>query len=85
MSKAKPVPVARRLGIYLRGRDPYMCRESDLTPAQRRRGWHKALRSGERQGSGLELYGREGRPTPRRADARRQRLEARGDAGAARG
>lgn len=68
MSNAEPMPVARRLYHYLRGRDPYMCRDSDLTPAQRRRGWHKAHRSGERggPGKGEELYGRKGRPTPRR-------------------
>jgi hypothetical protein len=37
--------------------------ERDLTPAQRRRAWHKAHRSGERggPGKGEELYGRKGR------------------------
>jgi hypothetical protein len=69
LSNAKPVPLARRLKRYLaldREVDGYVDRESDLTPAQRRRAWHKALRSGERTGDGRELLGCKGRPTPRR-------------------
>jgi len=71
VSKAKPVPLKVRLKRYLaldREVDGYVDRESDLTPAQRRRAWHKAHRSGERggPGKGEELYGRKGRPTPRR-------------------
>jgi hypothetical protein len=68
MSNAKPMTLDRRLAHYL-GREPrWHDREWDLTPAQRRRAWHKAHRSGERggPGKGEELYGRKGRPTPRR-------------------
>jgi hypothetical protein len=60
-----------RLFLYLRGRDPYMCQERDLTPAQRRRAWHKAHRSGERGSENEVLYGRKGAPTPRQRKRRR--------------
>lgn len=77
MSHAKPMPVTPRLRHYLRlSREPdgYVDRESDLTPAQRRRAWHKAHRSGERggPGTGEELRGRKGRPTPRQRKPRRR-------------
>ena len=68
MSKAAPMTVEQRLTNYL-GHEPNRGdRERDLTPAQRRRAWHKAHRSGERGGpdKGEELYGRKGRETPRR-------------------
>jgi hypothetical protein len=67
VSNAKPMTLDRRLTHYL-GREPRpgLDHEWDLYPAQRRRAWHKALRSGERQGYALDLYGRKGRPTPRR-------------------
>jgi hypothetical protein len=68
MSKAEPMTLKRRLFHYLGNRDPYMVSEQDLTPAQRRRAWHKAHRSGVRggPGTGEELRGRKGRATPRR-------------------
>lgn len=71
MSKAKPMPLMRRIAGYV-GRpdaDESIIRaqysERDLTPAQRRRAWHKAHRSGERANPNETLYGRKGRPTPR--------------------
>ena len=67
MSAAKPMLLVRRLELYLGSRNLWALSEWDLTPAQRRRAWHKAHRSGERGGTGkgYELYGRKGRPTPR--------------------
>ena len=74
MSKAEPMPLKVRLKHYLgldREVDGYVDRESDLTPAQRRRAWHKAHRSGERGNENEVLYGRKGCPTPRQRKARR--------------
>jgi hypothetical protein len=66
MSAAKPMTTTRRMSHYLRGRDPYMRSDRDLTPAQRRRGWHKAHRAGKGgPGTGEELRGSKGRPTPK--------------------
>ena len=58
MSRAEPMPLGDRLYLYLR--------ERDLTPAQRRRAWLKAHRSGERGSDSEVLYGRKGHATPRR-------------------
>jgi hypothetical protein len=74
VSRAEPMPLERRLTAYL-GRKPdgWVDRESDLTPAQRRRAWHKAHRNGERggPGKGEELLGRKGHATPRQRKPRR--------------
>jgi hypothetical protein len=65
------MPLARRLFHYLGDYNPYVDGERDLTPAQRRRAWHKALRSGERHGRGRELLGCKGHATPRQRKPRR--------------
>ncbi len=71
MSNAKPMQLEQRLTVYLGHHPTAVDREWDLTPRQRRRGWHKAHRSGERSGRGDELWGRKGRPTPRQRKPRR--------------
>jgi hypothetical protein len=70
MSAAKPMPLGDRLYNYLRApvQDHH---ETDLTPAQRRRAWHKAHRSGERGTDSEVLYGRKGHATPRQRKPRR--------------
>jgi hypothetical protein len=66
MSNAKPMTLERRLALHLGHPATRLDRESDLSPAQRRRAWHKAHRNGERGSDSEMLYGRKGRPTPRR-------------------
>lgn len=66
MSKTAPMKLERRLANYLGREVEETDREWDLTPAQRHRAWRKALRSGERKGTGRELLGCKGGPTPRR-------------------
>jgi hypothetical protein len=69
MSKAEPMLLMDRLLNY--GGARQLTSERDLTPAQRRRAWHKAHRSGERGTDSEVLYGRKGRPTPRQPKPRR--------------
>ena len=77
MSNAEPMALRDRLERYLgvglgsSGNDArgHSYSESDLTPAQRRRAWHKAHRNGERGSDSEVLYGRKGHATPRRTDA----------------
>jgi hypothetical protein len=65
VSRAEPMPLGDRLYLYLS--DPVQDRHGhDLTPARRRRAWHKAHRSGERGSDSEVLYGRKGHATPRR-------------------
>ena len=65
MSKAEPLPAFARQQLYTRDR-------ITLTPAQRRRCKRKDNRA-----EGNVWGGGKGHPTPRRADARRFRVEGR--------
>jgi len=79
MSQTKPMTLERRLTLYLGRKPGPYDRERDLTPAQRCRAWHKAHRSGERANANEVLYGRKGRPTPRRPRRPVDRAETPGD------